>query len=111
MQKSRSDPNGTVFWASVWLALVFISTKGYYLAASTRDRGWSFLVSLAAIAHADVLFILGLWTAGRLALAVGARSRPASRALALAFSAVAAFLCFYAVASVVVFDIFGGFLT
>src|SRR2546428_5455373 len=108
MQKSRSDP---ILWASVWLAVIFIATKGYYLAAATHDRGSSFVFSLVAVSYADVLFMLGLWSVGRLALALGARSRFASHAIAIVFQVLAAFLCLYAVASVVFFEIFGGFLT
>ena len=105
-----------VFWAAVWLAIVLLAIKAYYLgapAAATPHAAWDYLRDLAAVSFVDVLFA---------AAAVG-RRRPrrccspaivrASRAPSSAIVAMAcgAISSLYAIASVFFFGIFGGFLT
>jgi lipoteichoic acid synthase len=103
-----------VFWAAVWLALVLVAIKAYYLGIpaplALTDSG-NYLRSLAAISYVDVLFAAICWAAARAILAVaGDRSRSATAASVL-FVAFAASAAIYAVASVIFFGIFGGFLT
>ena len=103
-----------LFWAAFWLAIVLVAVKAYYLgvpaARAVTDAG-SYLRSLAAISYVDVLFAAVVWAVGRATLAVVARWRLASRVVTVAFMAFAAFSCLYAVANVLVFGVFGGFLT
>ena len=106
-----------VFWAALWLAIVLVAIKAYYLGVpaslALADSG-NYLRSLAAISYVDVLFAAVIWAGTRIVLALveklGAFPRTAS-AIALAFVAGCAFAAVYAVASVVFFGIFGGFLT
>jgi len=106
-----------VFWAAFWLALVLVAIKAYYLgippSLALADSG-NYLRSLAAISYVDVLFAAVIWAGTRAILALteryGFSPRPASL-VALIFVAAAALAAVYAVASVVFFGIFGGFLT
>jgi lipoteichoic acid synthase len=103
-----------VFWAAVWLAIVLVAIKAYYLgipvALALTDIG-NYSRSLAAISYGDVLFAAICWAAARAILAVvGDRSRTAS-AVSIVFLAFAALQAVYAIASVIFFGIFGGFLT
>ena len=83
-----------VFWASVWLAMVLVAVKAYYLgvppALALTDSG-NYLRSLAAISYVDVLFAAIVWASGR-AMLVLARRRPwATRAVGVFVIAFAAF--------------------
>ena len=109
-----------VFWAAVWLAIVLVAIKAYYLgipaALAFTDFG-NYLRSLAAISYVDVLFAAISWAAARAILALagdpgepGDRNRMAA-AISIVFVAFAAFAAVYAAASVTFFGIFGGFLT
>ncbi len=103
-----------LLWAAIWLAVVLVSIKAYYLGVPALrafgDTG-GYLRSLSAISYVDVLFVTVVWFAARAALAlIGARPR-AAQAITVAFFMLAAFSCIYALASVVVFGVFGGFLT
>ena len=54
---------------------------------------------------------LGLWIAARAALALAGPRRLATRTITIAFVACAALACLYAVASIIVYGVLGGFLT
>jgi lipoteichoic acid synthase len=107
-------PTRRIFWAAVWLAVLLVAIKAYYLgvppALALTDAG-NYVRSLAAITYVDVLFAAVIWAVVRLLLgaAVG-RPRVAST-LSIVFVACAAFASLYTVASVVFFGVFGGFLT
>jgi phosphoglycerol transferase MdoB-like AlkP superfamily enzyme len=70
-----------------------------------------YLRSLSAISYVDVLFVTVVWIAARGALALLGARRRAAHAITVAFFALAAFSCIYALGSVLVFGVFGGFLT
>lgn len=103
-----------VFWGAVWLSVVLVAIKAAYLGVPPLDPFADvadYLRSLASISYADVLFAAVVWLLARTLLAT-ARSRPLAAHLVTAlFLAFAAFSCVYAAASVVVFGVFGGFLT
>jgi arylsulfatase A-like enzyme len=103
-----------LFWAAVWLAMVLLALKAYYLGAPqapTVHAAWDYICDLAAISFIDVLYAALLWAAGAAALRLAGR-RPWTRlVIVAAVDAVAATSCVYALASVLFFNIFGGFLT
>jgi arylsulfatase A-like enzyme len=103
-----------VFWAACWLAIVLVGVKAYYLgvppARAFGDSG-NYLRSLAAISYVDVLFAGVVWVCGRAFLAVAGRRAFAQRAAVAAVIAFAALSCVYAITNVLVFGVFGGFLT
>jgi hypothetical protein len=95
------------------LALTLVAVKAYYIglpgagAASLASYGRA----VAATSSLDVLFTIALWLAASTAL-LAATGRPRlTRAVVWMFLAMGAFAALYAVASVVMFGIFGGFLT
>ena len=101
-------------WAAVWLAIVLVSVKAYYLGvpegralADLQD----YLRSLAAISYVDVLFAAAVWTSGRVALALARNRRLVLAAVSVLFVTLAALSLVYAVANVMLFGVFGGFLT
>jgi arylsulfatase A-like enzyme len=103
-----------VFWAACWLALVLVAIKAYYLGvpaalalADTED----YVSSLAAISYVDVLFAAIVWAVARLVLAVARRRGIPSLLVSVAFVTFGAFAVVYAIASVIFFGVFGGFLT
>jgi arylsulfatase A-like enzyme len=106
----------SVFWAAVWLAAVLVAVKAYYLTVP-RAVPWADELAtpsvrlLAAISYGDLLFVSGLWIAGRAALALAGPRRLATRTITIAFITSAALACLYAVASIIVYDVLGGFLT
>ena len=106
-----------VFWAAVWLAVVLVAIKAYYLGGPPSLAPGDFgnhLRSLAAISYVDVLFAAAIWAGTRTVLALADRrgfSQRTGSIIALLFIAVAGFAAVYAAASVVFFGIFGGFLT
>jgi phosphoglycerol transferase MdoB-like AlkP superfamily enzyme len=95
------------------LACTLVALKAYYL--GVPPAAWSevgrYIRALAATSSLDVVFAIALWAAGAVAL-FGSAARPwLRRAVLGAFLATAALAALYAVASVVMFGIFGGFLT
>src|SRR5258707_7174 len=61
-----------LFWAAVCLAGVLVILKAGYLAVHGSFRGIGFLSdlrSLAAVSHADLVFVTSLWVCGRGVLA------------------------------------------
>lgn len=102
-----------LFWATFWLAFVLVGLKAFYLG---RPENWSWLAptpyfkALAAISYRDLLFVVALWSLGRVALTVcpGPRARTATVSLVTGFGAMA---CVYAVANLTIFGLFRSFLT
>ena len=103
-----------LFWAAVWLAVLFVTIKAFYLgapAAATPRAAWDYLRDLAAISFVDGLFAAVFWACATAVLALlGDRPR-AIRAVTTASLAFGAFCCLYAIASIFFFSVFGGFLT
>src|SRR5439155_5726178 len=114
VEENGSAANRRLFWGAVWLALVLIGTKSFYLGLPKSDGFWDaieYVRSLAAISYADLWFVTGLWALARL-LIIGFRGQPtAVRVFSYSFATVCAFFCLYAVVNVVIFGVFGGFLT
>jgi arylsulfatase A-like enzyme len=109
----RGGATRRLFWTAVWLAVVSIAVKAYYLgvpAAITLTDGQDYLRSLAAISYVDALFAAIVWACGRALLTLTANRRWAA-AVTVTFTSFAALSCLYAVANVVVFGVLGGFLT
>jgi arylsulfatase A-like enzyme len=111
---ARPDAVDWLFWAAVWLSLVLVGVKAYYL-ASRGDLATIELLedlpSLAAISYHDVAFAFVAWAIARAILLFTARNPPAARIVVLAFIVFATMSCLYAIASVIAFGILGGFLT
>jgi arylsulfatase A-like enzyme len=108
---ARSD---WLFWGAVWLALVLIGVKTYYLWTrgdlATIEVGDD-LSSLAAITYRDVVFVCGVWAMARVALAAAGGRRWADRAVLTIFLTFATLVCLYQIASIIAFGVLGGFLT
>jgi arylsulfatase A-like enzyme len=98
----------------VWLAIVLVAIKAYYLGIPPTLAFTDFenyFWSLAAISYVDVVFAAICWAAARAILALAGERRRIGSAISVIFVALAAFAAIYAVASVIFFGIFGGFLT
>jgi len=103
-----------LFWGAVWLALVLVGVKTFYLWTrgdlATIEVGDD-LSSLAAITYRDVVFVLAAWAVARAALFAGGGRRWAERAVTTIFLTFATLACLYQVASIIAFGVLGGFLT
>lgn len=111
---ARDEAARWLFWATVWLALVLVAVKAYYLGVppALAFAAWpDYWRSLAAITYVDVLFAGALWGCARLGLTLARARRRAARLVSIAFLSFAAFSCMYQVANVIIFGVFGGFLT
>jgi arylsulfatase A-like enzyme len=103
---------GVVHGGALLLACTLVAVKGYYLGPpAVWDDDAQYVRALAATSSLDVVFALVLWAAGVVALTGVARRPRLTRAVLAAFLATGALVLLYAVASVVMFGIFGGFLT
>jgi len=106
------DAMGLLHRGALLLACFLVAVKASYLGspgawASTAQ----YARALAATSSLDVVFALVLW-AGGVATLAGVRRWPTlTRVLVAAFLVTGALAALYAVASVVMFEIFGGFLT
>jgi arylsulfatase A-like enzyme len=103
-----------VFWAGVWLAIFLVAVKAYYLgvpALLALSYRFDYLRSLAAISYIDVLFAAVAWASARLALALVGGNKIGAAFVSSVFIAFAALSSVYAVANIIVFGVFGGFLT
>ena len=99
-----------IFWAAVALAVTLASVKAYHLGVRPVNAA-GYLYSVAAISYSDALFAAACWAAAHV-LVVLAGGRPAwLRGLSLAFVGFSALCCCYAVINVLIFGIFGSFLT
>src|SRR5947207_7280773 len=84
---SPAAPRGTasdwLFFAAFWLAMVLVGIKAVYLGIhagfSFREIGY-WVRSLAAISHADLVFVIALWFCGRAMVAVAGTHRWVSSA-------------------------------
>ena len=93
---------------------MLIVLKAGYLGVHGAFRGagiFGDVRSLAAISHADLLFVTAFWICGRTLLAVSGDRPWVGRWIVIAWIACAAAICLYAVASVIAFGALGGFLT
>jgi arylsulfatase A-like enzyme len=109
----RPSPPVWLFWSAACLALIFVGVKALYLAARVDPGAGdsaSNLRSLAAITYRDITFVLATWAIARLAIA-GVAARIVQRAVVAVFILFATCVALYAIASVIVFGILGGFLT
>src|SRR4029079_3677083 len=88
--------------------------KAYYLgvppARALVDSG-NYVRSLAAISYIDVVFAVVVWCVGRTVLTFLKRWPIAGRFTVTAVILFAVVSCVYAIANVLVFGVFGGFLT
>ena len=103
----------SLFWAALCLAGVLIVLKAGYLGVHGAFRGAGILGdvrSLAAISHADLLFVTAFWICGRTLLAVSGDHPLIGRSIVIVWILCAAAICLYAVASVIAFGALGGFL-
>ena len=100
-----------VFWTSVWLAIGLVAVKAHYLnvVESPPGEGFDYIRSLAAISYGDVAFATVMWTCAR-ALTGLAQNRGAAAAARIV-AGVSALSVLYAAINVVLFTVFGGFLT
>jgi lipoteichoic acid synthase len=114
---ARGAAARTLFWAALWLAIVLVCLKAYYLSAGSRLsvgdglHGLHYLRALAAISYLDVLFVGAAWTCVGAVLWAAGRWRVASRAVSFGFVCFSAFACVYGAASIVLFGVLGFFLT
>jgi arylsulfatase A-like enzyme len=103
-----------LFWGAVWLALVLIGVKAYYLWTRGNLRTIEVgedLSSLAAITYRDVTFALAAWASARAALLAAGNRRWAARIIVAVFIAAGTLACLYQIASIIAFGVLGGFLT
>jgi len=98
-------------WAAVCLAVVLVTIKACYLGVPTVGGVGAFIRSLTAITYRDVLFATVVWAASRAALGLAGDRRALRRGLYASVVGLSAFVCVYAVVSVVAFGVLGGFLT
>ena len=102
---------GVLHRGALLLACTLVAVKAYYLGPPAWSEAVRYTRALAATSSLDVAFTLVLWAAGVAALAAVPRRRTLARLVVAAFLATGALAALYAVASVVMFGIFGGFLT
>src|SRR5262245_14127608 len=103
-----------LFCGVVWLAVILVATKAYYLGLPAPHGfadGIEYVRSLAAISYTDLWFAVGFWALARLIMALLIRWPASVKFSSWVFLSLSAFFCLYAVANVVIFGIFGGFLT
>src|SRR5262249_14729988 len=103
-----------LFWGAVWLALVLVGVKTYYLwmrgdlnTIEVADD----LSSLAAITYRDVAFVLAAWAIARALLFASGERRWAARIVLIVFLLLGTLVCLYQIASIIAFGVLGGFLT
>jgi hypothetical protein len=103
-----------LYWTASWLAIVLVAVKAFYLgtpAERTVHAMWDYVNDLTAVSFVDLLYAAVLWIAGTSALLL-AGQRPRLRfTISAVMEAIAAMSCVYALASVLFFNVFGGFLT
>src|SRR5215510_2789584 len=113
-QETVRTADRRVFWGVVWLAVILVATKAYYLGLPSPHGfadGIEYVRSLAAISYTDLWFAVGFWALARLIMALLIRWPASVKFSSWVFLSVSAFFCLYAVANVVIFGVFGGFLT
>jgi len=100
-----------LFWAAVTLAVSLVAVKAFHLGKPRTGEFGAYVLSAAAISYADVFFAAVCWACARVMLAATRRGRVMVRVVSFLFVGFAAFCCLYAVVNVILFGIFGGFLT
>lgn len=103
-----------LFWAAVWLGVGLVAVKTYHLGVppvADLEGAEHYLRSVAAISYLDVLFVAVLWLSARVALAFAGRRRFAVRVVSVGFVGLSALCSLYAVLNMLIFGVFGGFLT
>ena len=103
-----------VHWTAAWLAIVFVAVKAYYLgapAAPTPHAAWDYVRDLAAVSFVDVLYAAVLWMVASVALLLAGHRPRVRSTITIIATAIGAASCLYALASVLFFNVFGGFLT
>ena len=99
--------------AALWLATTFVAVKAYYLGRPDTlglAEMAAFCGSLSAISYGDVFFALAAWTSAHALLSLR-RGAVWGRVVSGVFVVFSTACAVYAVANVVMFGIFGGFLT
>jgi arylsulfatase A-like enzyme len=102
---------GVLHRGTLLLAGILVAVKAYYLGSPGSWESAAYVRALAATSSLDVVFAIALWAAGMAALASVRRWPRLTRFVVAAFLAGGALAALYAVASVIMFGIFGGFLT
>jgi len=104
---------GVLHRGALLLACALVAVKASYLGPppAAWAEGLRYARGLAATSSLDVAFALVLWAAGVAALVPVARRPTLARIVVAIFLTTGALSVVYAVASVVMFGIFGGFLT
>jgi arylsulfatase A-like enzyme len=95
----------SAFWPTAWLALALVAAKAAHWSAPTLTReglsSWG--RDIAASAHADVLFALGVFAVAEMALVLSARWPRSQRILYRVFVVFGVACVVYAVASIQIF--------
>jgi arylsulfatase A-like enzyme len=99
-----------LFWAAVSLAVTLAAVKAYHLGAPPLNTA-DYLFSLAAISYTDALFAVASWSGARAIMVLAGRRAWLLRSTSFLFVGLSAFACLYAVINVLIFGIFGSFLT
>src|SRR5215468_6664733 len=88
-----------VFRGVVWLAVILVATKAYYLGLPVPHGfadGIEYVRSLAAISYTDLWFVAGFWALARLVVALLDAWPTVVKLFSFAVLSVAAFFCLYA---------------
>src|SRR4051812_9838335 len=111
MRDSRESSPRRVFWAALWLSVMLVALKAYYLGSTTFALvgGREFFRWTAAISYADVLFAAVLWVGARAILTL--TPTRAKRNVAAGILIAGALVLLHGAASMVLFGPFGGFPT
>src|SRR5882672_8636567 len=110
----RSAAARSVLGAAVWLAVVLVALKAFYLGAPGAPAvpvGRGYLRSLAAISYGDALFAAGVWICARVLVQLVGGRPVGARVVSVAVVALSALATLYAIANIIMFGTFGGFLT
>src|SRR5438477_3483843 len=108
-EETLQGANRRLFWGAVWLALILIAAKAFYLGLprpAALGNSVDYLRSLAAISFTDLWFVAGLWALSRVLISALARRPNAARRFSMVFVGACAFCCLYAVLNVVIFGVF-----
>src|SRR5205823_13302479 len=96
-----------MFWTAVWLAVALVAIKASYLGVpdgTITDSIQDYVRSVAAISYRDVLLTATLWASVRVVLSLAGSRGVLSRLASAAFVAIAASVCAYNLANVILFD-------
>src|SRR5262245_11883059 len=85
-----------LFWGVVWLAVILVATKAYYLGLPAPHGfadGIEYVRSLAAISYTDLWFAVGFWIVARVIMALLIHWPAPVKFSSWAFLALSAFFC------------------